>query len=434
MIILVALVILASPHTALAQQAFSFSNLYSYLDETKILHVLGEVENGSTSPVRQVVVAASFFDSEGNNLGEFRRTAELRVLQPGESSPFEILYLNQESADRVANYTLTATSAPAEGAKDVKLKILSSNSRLDLLGTFYLNALARNDGNMTATNTLMVATLYDGQDRVISIGRALAEAVRGTADVPAGSEAAFGVVVSDKLQTYRATKYSLVVQSDQYVSEEVTFRTSGAGQSSSGGNQTSGCLIATAAFGSEFAPQVQQLREFRDTVAMNTFAGSRFMDAFNAWYYSFSPSVAEYERRSEWARDAVRVAVQPLLLTLDVSTSINDALTTSGISSELAIVATGITASSLIGLLYLSPAALLIGVKKRQLLDSQPLRIILLSAWIAGGLLAMTGAVIPLDEAMSAGTSILVLSSISSAVIFLAYWISRLRTWKSCRY
>ncbi len=418
----------AGPYLTVAQEPFSFYNLYSYVDETKFLHVLGEVENNSDNPVRQVVVTGLFYDSEGNALGEFRRTAELQVLQPGQSSPFEILFLHQESSDKVANYTLSATANPAEEARDVQLKILSSNSRLDLLGTFYLNALARNDGNQTSTNTLLIATMYNNDDKVVAIGRALAEAVRGTADVPAGSEAAFGVVVADKLQTYKATKYSLVVQSDQYVSEKVTFGISGPGESSSGENQTSGCLIATAAFGSEFAPQVQQLREFRDGLAMSTFAGSSFMDAFNAWYYSFSPSVAEYERESAWARDAVRIAVQPLLLILEASTSVHNALILVGINDESAIVATGITASSLIGLLYLSPAAILIGTKKKRLLESRNLRIILLSAWLMGGLLTVVGASWFSSESMTAGTSILVLSSLTTAVIFLSDWVSRLRT------
>ena len=42
-----------------------------------------------------------------------------------------------------------------------------------------------------------------------------------------------------------------------------------------------GCLIATAAYGSELAPQVQMLREIRDNQLMNTEAGSAFMSSFN---------------------------------------------------------------------------------------------------------------------------------------------------------
>jgi len=41
-----------------------------------------------------------------------------------------------------------------------------------------------------------------------------------------------------------------------------------------------GCLIATATYGSELAPQVQQLRELRDNSLLQTEAGTSFMNTF----------------------------------------------------------------------------------------------------------------------------------------------------------
>ena len=57
-----------------------------------------------------------------------------------------------------------------------------------------------------------------------------------------------------------------------------------------------GCLIATATFGSELAPEVQKLREIRDNSLLQTESGEKFMNSFNDFYYSFSPIVADYER------------------------------------------------------------------------------------------------------------------------------------------
>ena len=57
-----------------------------------------------------------------------------------------------------------------------------------------------------------------------------------------------------------------------------------------------GCLIATATFGSEMAPQVQFLREIRDNTVLQTESGTSFMTGFNQFYYSFSPAIADYER------------------------------------------------------------------------------------------------------------------------------------------
>ena len=45
-----------------------------------------------------------------------------------------------------------------------------------------------------------------------------------------------------------------------------------------------GCLIATAAYGSEMAPQVQFLREIRDNSVLQTQSGTSFMTAFNSFY------------------------------------------------------------------------------------------------------------------------------------------------------
>ena len=53
--------------------------------------------------------------------------------------------------------------------------------------------------------------------------------------------------------------------------------------------RTEDCLIATASYGSEMAPQVQMLREVRDNILLSTYSGTLFMDGFNSVYYSFSP-------------------------------------------------------------------------------------------------------------------------------------------------
>ncbi len=79
-----------------------------------------------------------------------------------------------------------------------------------------------------------------------------------------------------------------------------------------------GCLVATAAYGSELAPQVQALREIRDDTLLHTQSGILFMAGFNAMYYSFSPAVADLERESPAFRDAVRLFITPMLKSLSI--------------------------------------------------------------------------------------------------------------------
>ena len=124
------------------------------------------------------------------------------------------------------------------------------------------------------------------------------------------------------------------------------------------------CLIATAAYGSPLTPQVQALRNFRDELVLKTFAGSQFMKAFNAWYYSFSPSIAHVISKSPSLAAVVRILIYPLVGILQVAAA---AHTMSGSNSQLKVVITGFLASSLIGLVYDTPwiTALFITMKKK---------------------------------------------------------------------
>lgn len=82
------------------------------------------------------------------------------------------------------------------------------------------------------------------------------------------------------------------------------------------GENGGGCLVATAAYGTELAPQIQRLREVRDNVVMDTESGRTFMAWFNTVYYAFSPAVADLERQSPHLRGAVALAISPMVATL----------------------------------------------------------------------------------------------------------------------
>ena len=124
----------------------------------------------------------------------------------------------------------------------------------------------------------------------------------------------------------------------------------------------SGCLIATATYGSELSPQVQFLRGFRDNTVLTTFAGSSFMNAFNGFYYSFSPSVASVIADNSGLRDVMKVVLYPLLGILHMSSGVFSVFS---FLPEFGIIAAGLIASSLIGIVYFLPIALIISLKKK---------------------------------------------------------------------
>ena len=119
-------------------------------------------------------------------------------------------------------------------------------------------------------------------------------------------------------------------------------------------NVRSGCLIATSAYGSELSPEVQFLRGFRDRDVLATFAGSQFMAIFNQFYYSFSPSVAQSISENEILRAVMKMLLYPLIGILHLAAMTYDAFP---FSNEAGVVASGLVASSLIGLIYFSPIA-----------------------------------------------------------------------------
>jgi hypothetical protein len=120
-----------------------------------------------------------------------------------------------------------------------------------------------------------------------------------------------------------------------------------------------GCLIATAAFGSELSSQVQFLREIRDNTVLQTESGTRFMVGFNQFYYSFSPTIADYERENSTFKEAVKITLTPLLTSLTL-------LQYADIDSESEILGYGIGIILLnIGMYFVAPAVLIMKIKKR---------------------------------------------------------------------
>jgi len=118
-----------------------------------------------------------------------------------------------------------------------------------------------------------------------------------------------------------------------------------------------GCLIATATYGSELAPQVQLLREIRDNQLLNTESGSAFMGTFNDIYYTFSPTIADYERENPYLKEAVKLAITPMITSLSLMENAN---------SESEVLGLGLSVIALNLAMYIGiPAIVLISIKKK---------------------------------------------------------------------
>ncbi len=106
-----------------------------------------------------------------------------------------------------------------------------------------------------------------------------------------------------------------------------------------------GCLIATATYGSELAPQVQQLRELRDNSLLQTESGKSFMNTFNDFYYSFSPIIADWERENPAFKEAVKITLTPMISSLSILNHVD-------MDSEAKVLGYGISLIMLNGMMY----------------------------------------------------------------------------------
>ena len=119
------------------------------------------------------------------------------------------------------------------------------------------------------------------------------------------------------------------------------------------------CLIATASYGSSLAPQVQMLREIRDNHLLQTASGSAFMTQFNTYYYTFAPTIAQWENENPTFKEVVKITITPLISSLSLLNYVE-------MDSEFEVLGYGISMILLnIGMYFIAPAIVMIGLKRK---------------------------------------------------------------------
>jgi hypothetical protein len=225
-----------------------------------------------------------------------------------------------------------------------------------------------------------------------------------------------GLLVHTANVTIQVTSSSTTVTS---ISGTSTSGTSTSGTSTGIIGVGPKCLIATATYGSELAPEVQLLRNFRDNSIMKTQSGSNFMIAFNAWYYSFSPYVATYLNTHWVERTVMKSVLYPLIGILYVTSNLFSATVA---YPELAALLSGLLASSLIGAFYLGLPIGVLRARVRRLRNwkGQGMLEKALAAILLGGLgTLLFGELLSSPPALIISTTTIILSTlfISSAIV-----------------
>ena len=179
------------------------------------------------------------------------------------------------------------------------------------------------------------------------------------------------------------------------------------------------CIIATATYGSELAPQVQYLRGFREAIVYKTYAGSQFMKLFNTWYYAWSPHVASLIWTYPILKPVMQVILYPLLGILHIATL---TYTVFSFNSEIGIIIAGLIAGILIGLIYFTPPTMLIMLVLRKFYNNlQPkqskLKPLLLAWLISIALLAIGEIFSPIILTIASGIFIVLTIILTASTI-----------------
>ncbi len=99
------------------------------------------------------------------------------------------------------------------------------------------------------------------------------------------------------------------------------------------------------------------LREIRDNQLMNTESGKSFMSGFNELYYTFSPTIADYERENLYFKEAVKLTITPMLSTLVIMENAETESEILGLGLSVIVLNLG---------MYLGiPAIVVIGIKRK---------------------------------------------------------------------
>jgi hypothetical protein len=83
------------------------------------------------------------------------------------------------------------------------------------------------------------------------------------------------------------------------------------------------------------------------------------MDGFNSFYYSFSPTIADWERENPVLKETVKLVITPLLTSLSILNYVD-------MDSEAKVLGYGIGLIFLnVGMYFVAPAVTIIHLKKK---------------------------------------------------------------------
>jgi len=215
--LIVFVIIIATVDTGYSssQSDFMVRRTGTILDNHGNLHLFGELKNISNEPKSNLVIIVAFLDARGMPIGNASASTAVRNLNSGYTSPFAVLFLNKNVVSNVHDFSLQIKSDIGV-EKNYLLEFTSVRPHLDIFGFYYIYGKVLNNGNETASNSVIIAAFYDKNGKTIDITKAMTEPV----NITSGSSASFSILMDKKELSYKIRNFSLIADSDQYLSPE----------------------------------------------------------------------------------------------------------------------------------------------------------------------------------------------------------------------
>jgi hypothetical protein len=321
-----------------------------YYDDFGQLHMIGEFVNNQNETLKFLKIIITFADRSGNILYTDYVYSDVDIIPPFTKTPFDMILKGNTDliySHKIETESYYGTTLPQK----LELSPFRYNTNY-YSETFEIDGTIYNHGKNAAQYTEIIITFYDDVGDII-----LTKSTYSDLDfIYPNTESTFQITIPEYTKPY-IDSYSIFAQSQEYgVMYSLPEYTKQIKQNNS--NNGGGCLIATTTYGSEMASEVQQLRELRDNQLLQTESGTAFMGMFNDVYYSFSPMIADYERENPYFKEAVKLAITPLISSLSILNYVD-------MNSESEVLGYGISLIILNLGMYLGiPAVVIIGIRK----------------------------------------------------------------------
>lgn len=250
---------------------------------------------------------------------------------PSAVGTYDVLFTVTDYIGRTASILRTMTVDPAGSTTTTNNNSLNfiDASRVPLSN----NTLAFGSKLTDSTNTLTFSLYNSGQSPVTVTNVAITDAAF-TANLPLTTVIQTGItnatLITVTFKPSIVTSYNATMTITDSSGATSVLKLTGAGSttstgtggtgttgggsvaptSSSSGGSSTGCFIATAAYGSYLDPHVKILRDFRDNVLLQSSAGT----AFVKFYYKHSPPIADYIAQHDFLRTVFRLLLTPVIL------------------------------------------------------------------------------------------------------------------------